>query len=489
MSEPDALDLFLAGEDREGPDFTASESDVKRFAKAPVIVVTGALNNAPLQEKAWATLRRYCELRSAELLVQPLRYRNPTSRIEAKMIEEETWWTPEVVPFLVEGRFQLHPSLWMMADIPIQATAVNPLTGLDTLTRSVSGIFGHPQLCMEVVPTPQTKYPKILHTTGVVTEKNYSHTKAGKKGEFHHSVSALVIEKQDKLFHLRQLVFDSEDGFFDVDRYYHPKGSRKSGRAGALVTGDTHVDRIDAGVAEATYGDDGIISVCKPEILAWHDVLDFQSGSHHNDPVERLALGADFRGQVRGEVHRALRFVDDHTPADTISIVVPSNHNEHLERWAMEQDWRRQGSKENAEFLLELQLAMVRGAKASHAGVEKIDPLRHWAEQFDIKATFLHRGESFRVADVELGFHGDVGPNGARGTRRNLDRIGARAIIGHSHSPGIYRGVWQVGTSSVLDLVYARKGPSSWLHTHCLVWPNGKRQLITIIDGKWRSTA
>jgi hypothetical protein len=29
-------------------------------------------------------------------------------------------------------------------------------------------------------------------------------------------------------------------------------------------------------------------------------------------------------------------------------------------------------------------------------------------------------------------------------------------------------------------------GPSSWLNTHCLLHADGKRQLIHIIDGKWR---
>ena len=48
-------------------------------------------------------------------------------------------------------------------------------------------------------------------------------------------------------------------------------------------------------------------------------------------------------------------------------------------------------------------------------------------------------------------------------------------------------GVYQVGTSSRLKLEY-NSGPSSWLHTHCCIYPNGKRTLITIIDGQWRAS-
>ena len=48
--------------------------------------------------------------------------------------------------------------------------------------------------------------------------------------------------------------------------------------------------------------------------------------------------------------------------------------------------------------------------------------------------------------------HGDKGPNGARGSIRNLRRIGIRSVIGHTHSPGIDEGCYQVGTSTRLRL-------------------------------------
>jgi hypothetical protein len=82
--------------------------------------------------------------------------------------------------------------------------------------------------------------------------------------------------------------------------------------------------------------------------------------------------------------------------------------------------------------------------------------------------------------------HGDRGPNGARGSIKNLRRIGVKSIIGHSHSPGIDEGCYQVGTSTSLVPRLQQSGPSSWLNTHCLVYANGKRTLINIINGEWR---
>lgn len=81
--------------------------------------------------------------------------------------------------------------------------------------------------------------------------------------------------------------------------------------------------------------------------------------------------------------------------------------------------------------------------------------------------------------------HGHLGPNGSRGSLRSLSVIGSRFIIGHSHSPGIYEGGYQVGTSSVLRMEY-NGGPSSWMQSHAALYENGKRQLIHVIDGHWR---
>ena len=474
--------------EHDEPDWTRTKKELSRVTSAKRIVITAAMNNAPLASREWATLRRYCKTRYAELLVVPLRYRNPTSPQQYMKYEAKVSWATEVTPFLVENRIKLHPLLWLMGDVPIAATAVNPLTGLESMSRGASSIFGHSQLAMETIPTPQNDLPKILHTTGAITEADYSRSKAGVKAEFHHALAALVVEKDGKFFHLRQLMFDEDGGFHDLSTYYHPKGVKKNVRAAALVTGDTHVDRADAKAVAATYGKGGIVATLKPEVLAWHDVVDFQSDSHHNDSIESLALGLAGKSDVRAEMTRAVEFIAGHTPKGTTSIVVPSNHHDHPRQWALRKDWRSIHPV-NAEFLLELQLAMVRGAKVAHRGVEQVDPLAWWAFQYlddHDNIYFLALGESFRVKGVELSFHGDRGPSGSRGSRRGLNRTGTRMTIGHSHSPGIFKGVWQTGTTSVLDMVFTLGAPSAQMNTHCVVHQNGKRQLIHIIGGHWR---
>jgi hypothetical protein len=46
-------------------------------------------------------------------------------------------------------------------------------------------------------------------------------------------------------------------------------------------------------------------------------------------------------------------------------------------------------------------------------------------------------------------------------------------------------GIYTSGTTSKLDMGY-NKGLSSWSHSHVVTLPNGKRQIITLQNGRWR---
>lgn len=64
------------------------------------------------------------------------------------------------------------------------------------------------------------------------------------------------------------------------------------------------------------------------------------------------------------------------------------------------------------------------------------------------------------------------------------DLSGKVSLTGNS--PKIEKGAHQVGTSSNLRLDYTSGSPSSWATAHVIVHPNGRRQMIFIVNGKWR---
>src|SRR5208282_1750441 len=198
--------------------------------------------------------------------------------------------------------------------------------------------------------------------------------------------------------------------------------------------------------------------------------------------IAKMDSGYD---NVKGEVDEAIAFLKDHTPPGCQSIVVASNHDDFLRRWILTNDWKK--DPENADFYLDTALSMVRQTRLGKGGTEYPSPFLLWLERANLNnVQALHGDESFILGGVELGMHGDRGPNGARGSIKNLRRVGVRSFIGHGHAPGIDEGCYQVGTSTILRLEY-NHGASGWLNCHGVLNADGKRQLIIIIDGKWRA--
>lgn len=461
----------------KNPQFRRKLGGLKRF------VITAAQNATPIHEDFFKSLQVFCEHNDAELVVIPLRYKNPTSRWTASQEGSEVW-DAALDPYLYNQRKKLNSNLILLADIKTVPTAERPLTGFEGITHGESGILGHTKLQLETVPVPAGRYPKILTTTGAVTVPNYTDSKAGKKGEFHHTLGAAVVEISGSKFFLRQINATADGNFIDLDNSYSPSGVATAPPALALVLGDTHRACMDRAVEQVTfYDEEGIVRTLNPNHLIFHDLHDGISTNHHvrKDPFAQVAKRAGLLHLVREEVMQDVMWLSRVCHGRS-GILVASNHDDFLARWLREQDWRH--DPENAEFYLETALHLVREIKQ---GNEVPHPFTYWVDKLKGNAPIqcLERDESLVLGSVELSLHGDKGPNGARGSRSNLKRIGVKTIIGHSHSPGIDGGCYQTGTSTPLRLDY-NKGPSSWLNCHCVLYANGKRSLLPIIDGEWR---
>lgn len=476
-----ALAKNAASESDRPRRFTRPLAGVKRF------LITSAQNATPVDPKFFAALEVAAKHMRAELVVIPLRYKNPTS-IWSKNDERDDWWAAEVVPYLHNTRKKLCDNLVLAADVKTQPTAVSPLSGFEALTGAESCIIGHPKMQFKAIAAPTSQFPKILSTTGSCTKRNYSDTKTGKLGAFHHYLGAVVVEVEGKHFHLRQVNADREDGsFIDLDRVYSARGVRPAPPPLAIIFGDIHARFIDKKVERATFGPGGICDVLKPRARVWHDVFDGYSVNHHHlgNPFIAAAKASAKLGNVEEEVKFTVEFIAERTPKGCDSVVVASNHDDFLSRWIVAADWKHSGS--NAEFYLETALAMERSSRMTPMGAVYADPFAHWVEKLKGTAPIrcLDIDESFVVADIECGYHGHAGPNGTKATMKNMARIGAKVVDAHAHTPGIEEGHYKVGTSTPRRLEYSRRGPSSWLNTHCLIYSNGKRALITIVEDSW----
>lgn len=459
--------------------YTRDEAWFAPKLKAKTFVITSAQSNSPVNDKFLDTLLHYCDVRGAELFIVPIKY-GTTSR--------EHHFDEHIREYIVENNVRLHANLRLLGSIRISATAENPLTGLAAISQGDSIIVGHNQLQLTTLPVGADDHPVIMSSTGTISEAVYSETKSGYKAGFNHAYSAVVVELDGDIFHIRHLNWDGES-FHDLAQKF-TGGLVTDESIEALVTGDEHAIFFEPSVYNATYGvKDSITSVLKPKQIVRHDLLDCYAVSHHHkqNPFIQFAKNQSGMNRMEDELEDTIDHVVKSSPAGVENIIVSSNHNDHLTRWLMECEPKEEPW--NAILYHSLMLEMLKRTTSTTTGTSYPSPFELYSTPLfkarNTNVRFVGRREVFKIKDIEVANHGDKGSNGSRGSRKQFSQLPSKTIIGHSHSPGIEKGCYQVGTSSYLDLEY-NNGPSSWLNTHCIIHSNGKRQLVNIIKGKWR---
>ena len=447
-------------------------------------VITSAINNSELNYAAWNSLLQLCEDRKAHLIVIPIHYKNISLFTAAQ--EYKKSWAKSVEPFIIDEAIRIGPKTYVRADISIQATAADPLSGMQPLAGDKWTIFGHSQMAMEPIATPLDQLPGRLYTTGAITKKNYSHTKVGAKAAFHHVFGALLVETQGKKCFIRQLNADHKGHIHDLTDLYTPTGVTRDVTALSVTTGDEHRKWMSPNVLRATYtAEDSLVNCTKPEYLIRHDILDGYAGSHHHDGHYTLEYKKWFHGDAdyRKELDQVVDHINNTTPVDwsCTNILVRSNHHEHLDKWLERADDRKDHL--NADLiasLRNLQREAIREGRDHDAFRLYLEP------RMQVPAIFSDPNTPLLLAGVDHSQHGDRGANGARGSARGFANTTHKATIGHTHSARIVKSVYQVGKST--GTLEYELGLSSHTNTHCLQYPNGKRTLIDILGFSWRAT-
>ena len=438
---------------------------MKRF------LVTSAQNATAVNEDFYAALKNYSKRTRAKLIVLPTRLG----------LSEELEF-PENLPMEFED-VEIGGNVLLAGSILPLASSKNPLSGLKQSTGGKHVIMSGTQIQLQAKATGGLdSAPLWLMTTGTITKPNYRPGKTGWSAFFHHSYAAIVVEI-DKAndFHFRQVNADDTGGFYDIKGYYGPDGSfDKLTSSTALITGDSHALFEDASVTKATFtGSQSIVGKLKPEVIIRHDLIDSKSISHH-EKDNMMALyktartGAD---SLKVELEDAYDYLERTTPKNCKNLIVTSNHDCHIDQWLSERAFR--GSMMNLPIWH--QLAYKKLMNPSMTALEIWMAERSENEKLEL--VFIKENTSLK--DIDVGYHGDRGLNGSRGSIVQFSRLDSKSVIGHTHTAGIEKGCYQVGTSTK-DLSYAKGGLSTWSLTHCVIYPNGKRTLINILDGKWK---
>lgn len=457
-------------------------------------ILTSAQNNTRVNVPFWERLLALADHYEAEILVGTFSYNtNAYGKLAVKKDkhhakDESLWFDPMVVPFINDERIELADGLVWCGEMNILPTAEDPLSGLETYSHRKSAIFPHAKVAMRSIPTMQGEGTKLNYTTGTVTLKNYIQKKAGLKAEHHHRYAALVVEVDHTGYWcVRQIGFSNKGGVVqDLDVVVDNQNVVTTGNhVEAITWGDLHATVVDPDVVRLSLQ---MLDALNPKTQFLHDIMEGVTTNHHTmkDPHQRFKNYLRGLSKVSNELEETLSVLGRYERLWCDTVVVDSNHDAPwLLRWLKEYDYRQDPA--NAVFFLEAQLATYKALENKDEKFHIIEwALRKYGCGPDVR--FLRTDESFMICGrkIECGMHGHLGPNGARGGPANLKRVGRRANTAHTHSAGIYDGLYVAGTSSKLRWDYA-KGPTSWTHSHIVTYPNGMRAIVTMYNNRWKA--
>jgi hypothetical protein len=442
--------------------------------KTKRFIITWAQNNTPVHTDFLNNIKAYAEFINADLHVIAGRYKNPTS-IWSTSQEYEEVWAEEVLGYLDANRHDIHKYLSIMSDVKIQPTAVNPMTGMEGLSGINSCVFGSPKVQMEMIPVLEGNVPKMMVTTGACTTKNYTDSKSGKKGEFHHTLGFVIVEiKNGEIFFMRQVTATDEGSFTDLFYRVDKEEVTRIDKVSAIVWGDLHYGSHDTRVVNKTLD---LMEELNPDHVILHDVFDGKSISHHEekDPFLQYQKEIDGTNSLKKEIDDLLEGLADFEEYNT--VIVRSNHDDFVDRWLKNTDWRKTVTPKNSLEYMQYSSAILSG--------EAPTGVIPWV----INKRYPHfitlgRSDSYIVNGWELGQHGDIGSNGSRGSLQQFRKLNNKIVVGHYHSPGRKDGALAVGTSTQLRVGY-NIGASAWLQSHVIIHEDSKAQHINFINGEY----
>lgn len=440
-------------------------------------IVSWAQSDTPVHKGFLKNIEAYAERIDSEILICAGRYNSPTSlkaskNLKSKEKNMKNTWDNSILQYLDANRHNIHKHLVVLSDVKIQPTASNPTSSLNGLTGAESCIIGSPRVHLKSLPVLDGYPNKLLLTTGAVTVENYTDSKIGKLGEFHHQLGFVIVELDGEDFHLRQVTADKKGNFYDLI-YRLKDGICSSNEQGveAIVLGDLHLPCEEKGAVKTSLD---FIDKFKPRHVVIHDPIDLGSISHHEkrNPFQLLKRENDGSNSLQKELDYMIEWFRDKTH---INFVIPSsNHADFIDRWLQNDDWRKENNKS-----LYLEFANITAKGLAPKGI-----VAYLLEKEYSNIRCLSVDESYKVLDFEISVHGNIGASGSRGSAIQYKNLNVKLITAHTHSSSRTDNHLCAGTLTKLRMGY-NIGMSSWIASNVVIYPDGKASHIHIINNKY----
>lgn len=444
-----------------------------------ILLVTSAQNESVAHKKLLQGIEKYKEFiettfgYKVQIVVIPIRYRNPTTPVEDEKKKTDMWWDKTIQPYLYYNELRFGDTIVdaMARTVP---TAKMPLSGHEPNANGQNYVIGSPRIHVKAMPRFKGERSYVLATTGIATYRNYSKSKVGDIAKIHHTYGFTVIEKRkDGICYAPRPVKASDDGTF-TDYKYHYDGEQivEVNTCQAYIWGDIHHREINKGKEQASRQ---LMFEIAPEKIILHDVFDGSTiNPHERDDlfIRKLKIRNGLH-LIKQEVDACLGFLAEIDQAFSGDVyVVQSNHDDFLDRHINNFDWRK--DLHNSEGYLEYALVQQSADLREHGNIFGCLISRATAG----KVRYIKASDPLKVAGYQCGYHGDKGINGAKGSLISFKRLNSKMIHGHGHTPEMIDGVTMVGVSCNLWQYYNESGLSSWGYADAIIHNSGKNQLL-----------
>ena len=436
-------------------------------------LITTAQRSATPNYKLLENLDKKAERESAEILILPTAGKSIKDEILHPHLQKN--YT------IIDGDFKLNNNI-RISDFQIRPQQINPLTGIKRFAQGdKSFIFASPKQHLEYVANSYDAIPKAVMTTGACTRPRYNEkVRTGRIGKKDHQYGFVEVEIiSNSRFQFRHIKSLTNGSFEDLDGLYKEgKFFKRAQGVKAMVLGDIHHHYLNKEHNQASLEQ---INHLKPKNIFLHDTFDGTSISHHykghNIKMFQMAKtqGLDLSKELE-DTARYLKTLLSKVPKSTNVYMVASNHDEHLYRYLDE--GRFIGDKGNDLI----------GSKLYTASLEGYNPLMVGISMFmeiPENLKYIERNEGLTLLGYQMGHHGDIGSNGARGSMRSIEEANGKSFTGHTHSAKMFRDTYVVGTSTDLRIGY-NIGYSNWTNTNGVLFENGKGVLLNTVKGSWR---
>lgn len=465
------------------------EAQNREVRKSKYYLLTWAQAETPVHQQFWQNMLAYAEHIGAEIIVSAGRYKNPNSIEKSREIESKeknkTIWAPEVRDYLYASRIDLNSMLTVICDVKIQPTNMYPINGVNGFTGIKTSVVPHPKVQLKSLPVLKDYPQKLVLSTGACTVENYTDTRIGKKGEFEHELGFVICEIVDeKQFFIRQVQADDSGRFYDLNycvNYGYVNNSFKSKEDFMypfIVWGDLHLTQEDPVAVDLATE---LTNKLRVENVILHDLFDGNSVNPHSekDPFRMLEKEESGEDDLEWEIECLKNWLRAYSETLDYSKlhIIASNHNDFLDRFLKNVDWRKTRNKK-----LYLELSYIKSQGLAEKGMVNYIIDEEFKDNKYLK-TYAY-GESLKMqGDWECGLHYDKGANGSRGSIGQFKDLSTKTIGGHGHSAQRYGGAIMTPTLTKLQLDYNSGSLSSWVQGVTLGYPNGKASQIIFING------